>query len=296
MRRDPTQFRERFKQWKNGLPTYKNGRPISFQEVVYDTSNQQYYDIMERVAEQNNAEWNRIRTEEGAPTLSKDEEYLRILNDNSYNYKGYYSKYPKGDGNAIDHWNDEFKTVYHPTFSNQSTYSGKKSQYNPQGVLGGRWDGDRYVPAWGQKLPKYRDGKDVVIRTSGGAVMPYIGPIYTSEESRKAAEPIERIANFIPIVGTIQDIKEAIDGNTSKIPSALIGIVGDLALPGLFKGIKAVRAAKSLMKNTPKIIDKYKYYNEAQKATKNSIFSGTYQGVGLYQDILDDASYISPKQ
>ena len=32
MRRDPTQFRERFKRWKEGLPAYKNGRAISIDD------------------------------------------------------------------------------------------------------------------------------------------------------------------------------------------------------------------------------------------------------------------------
>lgn len=122
-------------------------------------SDQQYYSIMERVAENNNNEWNRLRTEDGGRPLSVDEEYLRILNDNSYNYRGYYNKYPSGSGNALDHWTDEFKTVWHPSFSTQSKYSGKVSQYNPYGILGGQWNGDNYVPAWGQKLnpePKQR--------------------------------------------------------------------------------------------------------------------------------------------
>lgn len=131
-------------------------------------SDQEYYSIMEKVAEDNNAEWNRLRAEEGDRLLSPDEEYLRILNDNTYDYRGYYNKYPNGDGNALDHWTDEFKTSYHPTFSVLSKYSGKKSQYNPTGRLGGQWNGDQYVPAWGQRfksgkdLKRFDDGEDVI--------------------------------------------------------------------------------------------------------------------------------------
>ena len=33
MRRDPTQFRERFKRWKEGLPAYKNGKPVDDEEL-----------------------------------------------------------------------------------------------------------------------------------------------------------------------------------------------------------------------------------------------------------------------
>ena len=88
---------------------------------------QTYFQIMERVAEENNPIWNEDRAREGYPTLSVDEEYLRILNDNAYNYRGFYDKYPESAANADSHWPDEFKTVWHPTFSTESTYSGKRS-------------------------------------------------------------------------------------------------------------------------------------------------------------------------
>ena len=101
-------------------------------------SDEQYYNIMERVAEQNYKAW-------GLP--SSDAALVQALNDNTYNYRGYYNKYPNGDGNAKDHWTDEFKTVYHPTFSDESIYSGKKSQYNPKGLKGGTWIGEYFVPS-----------------------------------------------------------------------------------------------------------------------------------------------------
>lgn len=105
---------------------------------------QTYFQIMEKVAEENNPIWNENRAREGYPTLSVDEDYLRILNDNSYNYRGFYDKYPESAANADSHWPDEFKTVWHPTFSVESTYSGKRSQYNPEGVVGGYWIGDNF--------------------------------------------------------------------------------------------------------------------------------------------------------
>lgn len=120
-------------------------------------SDSQYYSIMERVAKNNNSEWNRLRRKEGMPILSEDEELVRVLNDNTYNYRGYYDKYPNGQGNALDHWTDEFKTVYHPTFSVESRYSGKDSQYNPYGRIGGRWNGDNFIPAPWQRN-KYETG------------------------------------------------------------------------------------------------------------------------------------------
>ena len=87
---------------------------------------------MEKVARDNWQQWG---------DESEDASLTRILNDNSYDYRGYYNKYPKGVGNAQNHWTDEFKTVWHPSFSIESKYSGKKSQYNPYGYPGGtcRW-------------------------------------------------------------------------------------------------------------------------------------------------------------
>lgn len=155
VKRDINAFRERFNRWKNGEQVYDKGRPITDDE---------YASIMEKVAIENNPKWNKIRQEEGGNILSEDQELVRILNDNTYDYRGYYNKYPNSRANADTHWTDEFKTAYHPTFSTYSKYSGKKSQYNPEGVLGGHWDGEKYIPAWGQKLPShyktYSNGKD----------------------------------------------------------------------------------------------------------------------------------------
>lgn len=101
-------------------------------------SDEKYYNIMEGVAERNYRDWH---------LPNPDAALLHALNDNAYNYRGYYNKYPNGDGNAKDHWTDEFKTVYHDTFSDQSIYSGKKSQYNPKGLKGGYWIEDTFMPA-----------------------------------------------------------------------------------------------------------------------------------------------------
>ena len=101
-------------------------------------SYEEYYNIMEGVAERNYRYWD---------LPNPDYALLQALNSNVYNYRGYYNKYPKGDGNAKDHWSDEFKTVYHPTFSDESVYSGKKSQYNPKGLKGGYWIGETFMPA-----------------------------------------------------------------------------------------------------------------------------------------------------
>ena len=114
-------------------------------------SDAQYLQTMERVAEQNYKDWG---------LSSSDAALVQALNDNSYNYRGYYNKYPNGKGNAVDHWTDEFKTVYHPTFSKESKYSGKKSQYNPKGLIGGTWYGEYFVPSVDLLVErsKYKEG------------------------------------------------------------------------------------------------------------------------------------------
>lgn len=112
-------------------------------------SDKEYYKIMERVAEENYSKWG---------MKSPEEALMHVLNDNTYDYRGYYSKYPNSRVNADTHWPDEFKTVYHPTFSEESIYSGKKSKFNPEGIIGGHWEGDRFIPSSGQH--KYLTGGD----------------------------------------------------------------------------------------------------------------------------------------
>ena len=85
MRRDPTEFRKRFAAWKNGKKPYHAGK----------ISDQQYYETMERVAELNNAEWNRLRREEGGRELSSG----RML-----------PRYKKGKDGYKYSWDDETKS------------------------------------------------------------------------------------------------------------------------------------------------------------------------------------------
>ena len=113
-------------------------------------SDGQYYDIMEKVAEQNYKDWG---------YNNPDEALVHMLNDNTYNYRGYYNEFPNGDGNALDHWPDKYKTAYHPTFSDESIYSEKTSEYNSTGRKGGHWlknNYDFFIPSisWNNKFAK----------------------------------------------------------------------------------------------------------------------------------------------
>lgn len=72
---------------------------------------------------------------------------IDIDNDPTYDYEGYYNSNPnrawdmmKRDSDA--HFTDEFKTALHPSFSNESKYSGTVNKFNPKGVVGGTWLGD----------------------------------------------------------------------------------------------------------------------------------------------------------
>lgn len=196
MRRNPTAFRERFNRWKNGKDIkeiYNAGR----------ISDQQYVDIMENVARNNWKEWG---------DRSEDAALLRILNDNTYDYRGFYNKYPPSEGNYKDHWTDEFKTVYHPSFSNESRYSGKKSQFNPFGRPGGIWHGEFFTPQWyqqnpngygfysdgyprGHGMPKFEEGKDQ--QTYYGGELPEIVVTPTHYE-----DPVPKSSSFPSIKDT----------------------------------------------------------------------------------------------
>lgn len=137
------------------LPGFKKGK-----NPKKPLSDEQYIKIMEDVANENYKNW-------GLP--NPDAALLQVLNDNSYDYRGYYNKYPPNSANSSTHWPDEFKTVYHPTFSDESKYSGYKNKYNPEGIVGGHWYNETFVPSLDQlvklkKLPGFTGGKDSGIK------------------------------------------------------------------------------------------------------------------------------------
>lgn len=74
----------------------------------------------------------------------KEHKGINIDEDPTYDYEGFYYSNPSRawdmmnkDSNA--HFTDEFKTSLHPSFSNESRYSGYKNRYNPNGITGGTW-------------------------------------------------------------------------------------------------------------------------------------------------------------
>ena len=112
-----------------------------------------FYTWLGQIAEKKASEWTKIPMK----PLTTDEVYTEMLNDPTYNYKEFYEGQPFL-ANAMlyapefAHFSDYAKTMYHPTFSNESIYSGKVSDYNPYGIVGGSWNetGTEYTPSMSQ--------------------------------------------------------------------------------------------------------------------------------------------------
>lgn len=70
---------------------------------------------------------------------------LKIDEDNTFDYEGWYNSNPENAYRFLNddpraHFDDTYKTVYHPTFSDLSIYSGKiDPKFNPKGLKGGHW-------------------------------------------------------------------------------------------------------------------------------------------------------------
>lgn len=117
----------------------KNEPTVVGRKYISDIKKQNpvYYDIMKRVGQENYQDW-------GFP--SAYEATAHALKDTDYDYKGYYDKYPESGANSQTHWNDEYKGVLHPTFSDESIYHNVQNDtYNPYGLRGGIWIGDRFI-------------------------------------------------------------------------------------------------------------------------------------------------------
>ena len=143
------------------------------------------------------------------------------------------------------------------------------------------------------KLPSYEDGRPR-ITTGGAGVTSVYQPAPNSPEVQPTVDLLERIANFLPYVGTIQDWEQVVNGNIGKVPSAVIGTVADVFLPGLRSSYKAAKAYEAASKVAPKLVDKIKYYKASQKAYKKTAANVGYQVAGTYEDILDDQGYQFP--
>lgn len=116
---------------------------------------------------------------------------IDISNDPTYDYERFYYENPElakkmlhKDSNA--HFIDKYKTSLHPTFSDESIYSGYKNVHNPSGVTGGHWVNDNaYVLSEDQlyndwdtdktlKYYKENESNGAVFDPYGGIVLPSV--------------------------------------------------------------------------------------------------------------------------
>lgn len=134
--------------------------------------------------------------------INEDEALLHILNSNDYNYKGYYDEYGNLKPDKNNHFADKYKTAFHNTFSNESIYSGKKSQYNPLGIVGGYWDeNDNFIQSDDmKKIIKHKNGGSTQFKCGGMKRVPrkkaFLGALFSyiqgKEQMRQQDEQFEQ--------------------------------------------------------------------------------------------------------
>lgn len=255
------------KEFQFKLPGFKKGK-----DSKKSLNDEQYIKIMEDVANANYERW-------GYP--NQDAALLYVLNANDYDYRGYYNKYPPNSANSLTHWSDEFKTAYHPSFSDESKYSGHKSKYNPDGIVGGHWYNEMFVPSFDQlrklnKLPHFRGGKDSGIKeyvsnedmhinpdgsittrngNTGNVILPdvnvYAYKDYNSAFDYSGANDVMgTIADFTPVVSDVkQGLEAANDLRKGNYKEAAIG-AGLLLLPNVLeKPLEVGLTGYGLLKN-----------------------------------------------
>lgn len=231
--------RQAFKQRMQNLKSYRENNP-----------GKGYIEFMEDLAKFKAKEWGE----------NEDIILTEMLNDNTYNYKQMYEDNPNYNIQE-GHFQDTYKTVYHPTFSKESMYSGKKSQYNPEGITGGWWDYNNKIfhagykqdirntqkylnqedPGW--KVKAFQDGGEAsdpkkekffqaTGRSSSGRPL---------EEGLKPVFSLEDAANMTPI-GDAISAKDAYDAvkNRDWLGAGLAAIT---VLPFVPSGLRNVKAA-----------------------------------------------------
>lgn len=174
-----------------------------------------FYSWMDKLADKKAQDWTKAPMKPLDPALVE----MQMLNDPTYNYETFYNLQPfmaermlQADPDA--HFTDIAKTMYHPTFSDESIFSGNVSDFNPLGIIGGRWNeaGTEYTPSKSQlqnyfnydvtrdyldrnedhpvkiNLPKYQTGKNG--KNTMNSFITDIGPlVYQGLKSRGVKNP-----------------------------------------------------------------------------------------------------------
>ena len=124
-----------------------------------------FYDWLDKLAEKKAQDWTKIPYKPLDPVQVE----MQMLNDPTYSYQTFYNLQPfmaqrMLTADPYAHFTDIGKTMYHPTFSDESAFSGWKSDYNPLGIKGGHWNekGTTYTPSKDQleKYFNYRTTRD----------------------------------------------------------------------------------------------------------------------------------------
>lgn len=230
--------RQAFKQRMQNLKSYRENNP-----------GKGYIEFMEDLAKFKAKEWGE----------NEDIILTEMLNDNTYNYKQMYEDNPNYNIQEGP-FQDTYKTVYHPTFSKESMYSGKKSQYNPEGITGGWWDYNNKIfhagykqdirntqkylnqedPGW--KVKAFQDGGEAsdpkkekffqaTGRSSSGRPL---------EEGLKPVFSIEDAANMTPIGDAIsaRDTYNAVK-NRDWLGAGLAASAMIPFIPNIYKSLKS---------------------------------------------------------
>jgi hypothetical protein len=128
-----------------------------------------------------------------------------MLNDNSYNYRQMYEDDPNYSIKE-GHFTDKYKTVYHPTFSNESMYSGKQSEYNPRGTIGGRWSQHEVIPTYNPSYSQVRNNDFDYEKTrsylegTGERIDDYYEDIYDRVKHYGSMSNYARLRTYYPFV------------------------------------------------------------------------------------------------
>ena len=188
-----------------------------------------FYGWIEKLAAKKAKDWG----------MSEDETLTMMLNDNTYNYREFYNrnredalKMLTADPNA--HFSDIGKTVYHPTFSNESAYSGKVSDYNPRGTVGGDWEGNSYHPSYSQFINNDfdYDKTNRYLKGSGENIPEYYQEIenLAKEDSKRtkyaALTTYYPITSYYPYTGHSDLYVNGILPDPDYDGSAVYGILG----------------------------------------------------------------------
>lgn len=108
---------------------------------------------MDKIADKKAQDWTKVPMKPLDPTLVE----MQMLNDPQYNHETFYNLEPfmaerilQADPYA--HFSDIGKTMYHPTFSDESAFSGYVNDFNPLGITGGHWNETytEYTPSMSQ--------------------------------------------------------------------------------------------------------------------------------------------------